>query len=191
MLLRLVDDLKSRQITAFLISLTSGGSTMEATDVGISSLIDTWLLVRDIEFNGERNRGLYVLKSRGMAHSNQIREFLLTEKGIKLVQVYLGPGGVLTGSSRVAQEAKERAEMVSRQQEVERKRIEVDRRRQAMEAQIAAMRASFQTERDQLLKEIEQDELRERAFRADRGSMAASRRTGPTGNGSARKVPRL
>jgi len=191
MLLRLVDDLKSRQITAFLISLTSGGSTMEATDVGISSLIDTWLLVRDIEFNGERNRGLYVLKSRGMAHSNQIREFLLTEKGIKLVQVYLGPGGVLTGSSRVAQEAKERAEIVSRQQEVERKRIEVDRRRQAMEAQIAAMRASFQTERDKLLKEIEQDELRERAFRADRGSMAASRRTGSTGNGSARKVPRL
>jgi len=158
MLLRLIDFLKEKQITAMFTHLTSGGKPAEATDMGVSSLIDTWLLVRDIEFNGERNRGLYVLKSRGMAHSNQIREFLLTEKGIKLVQVYLGPGGVLTGSSRVAQEAKERAEMVSRQQEVERKRIEVDRRRQAMEAQIAAMRASFQTERDQLLKEIEQDE---------------------------------
>ncbi len=76
---------------------------MEQTSVTISSLIDTWLLLRDIELNGERNRGLYILKSRGMAHSNQIREFLLTENGVQLTEVYLGPEGVLTGSARLSQ----------------------------------------------------------------------------------------
>src|SRR3954469_1420274 len=109
MLLRMIDFLKSRGITAMLISLTHGGKSLEATDVGISSLIDTWLLVRDIELGGERNRGLYILKSRGMAHSNQIREFLITSEGIQLKDVYIGPEGVLTGSMRAAQEAREPA----------------------------------------------------------------------------------
>jgi circadian clock protein KaiC len=94
MLLRLVDFLKMKQITAFFASLTAGGSNMELSDVSISSLIDTWLLLRDIEIGGERNRGLYVLKSRGMAHSNQIREFRLSDKGIDLLDVYVGPEGV-------------------------------------------------------------------------------------------------
>ena len=108
MLVRLLDYLKIQQVTAFFTSLTHSGSRLEQTDVGLSSLIDTWLLLRDIELNGERNRGLYVLKSRGMAHSNQIREFLLTDRGIELQEVYLGPEGVLTGSARLAQEARER-----------------------------------------------------------------------------------
>src|SRR5256885_13810972 len=109
MLLRLIDFLKASQITTLVTNLTGGGNVLEGTDLGISSLMDTWLLLRDIELNGERNRGLYILKSRGMAHSNQIREFLLTPNGIRLVDVYLGPEGVLTGSSRQAQEAREAA----------------------------------------------------------------------------------
>ena len=115
MLLRLVDFLKSQQITALFTSLSSPDmKSLEQTDVGISSIMDTWLLLRDIEFGGERNRGIYVLKSRGMAHSNQIREFVLTDKGIDIRDVYVGPEGVLTGSMRLAQEAREKAEKVSR-----------------------------------------------------------------------------
>ena len=98
MLMRLIDFLKAQQITALFTSLTHGGDALEQSQAGISSLIDTWLLLRDIELGGERNRGMYVLKSRGMAHSNQIREFLLTDHGIELKDVYVGPEGVLTGS---------------------------------------------------------------------------------------------
>src|ERR1700742_279830 len=94
---------------------------LEQTDVGISSIMDTWLLLRDIELGGERNRGIYVLKSRGMAHSNQIREFALTNHGIDIRDVYVGPEGVLTGSMRMAQEARERADKLNRQQEIQSK----------------------------------------------------------------------
>ena len=97
-------------VTTLLTDLVHFGNSLEQTNEEISSLIDTWILLRDIEINGERNRGLYILKSRGMAHSNQIREVLLSDRGIELVDVYLGPGGVLTGSARAAQEAKEKAE---------------------------------------------------------------------------------
>ena len=108
MLTLLIDFLKGEGITGFFTVLTENGGRLETSDVGISSLIDTWMLVRDIEVSGERNRGLYVLKSRGMNHSNQIREFILSSKGIKLVEVYLGPAGMLTGSARVALEEQER-----------------------------------------------------------------------------------
>jgi circadian clock protein KaiC len=136
MLLRLVDFLKVKRITAVFTHLTSGAAAREATDVGISSLIDTWLLLRDIESAGERNRGLYVLKSRGMQHSNQIREFLLTPSGIELEDVYAGPEGVLTGSMRAAQEAREIAEALALQHEVEAKQREVDRLRTALEVRL-------------------------------------------------------
>lgn len=103
MLMRLIDFLKHQQITALFTSLTAAGNPAEQTEVGISSLIDTWILFREMEVKGERNRGLYVVKSRGMAHSNQIREFVLTENGVRLVAPYLGLGTVLTGSARLAQ----------------------------------------------------------------------------------------
>jgi circadian clock protein KaiC len=133
MLLRLVDFLKGSQVTAFFTNLTAGGKAWESTDVGISSLIDTWMLVRDIEAGGERNRGLYVLKSRGMKHSNQIREFVITPKGIHLEEVYVGPEGVLTGSLRAAQEARERAATLALQDEIEAKQREVDRLRASLD----------------------------------------------------------
>jgi len=146
MLIRLVDNLKAVGITGLFVSLTSGGEVTESTAVGLSSLMDTWLLLRDIELNGERNRGLYVLKSRGMSHSNQIREFMITSGGIELREVYLGPEGVLTGSARVAQEHRERLQEAARQEEMERRRAEIERRRRALEAQIALLQADLAIE---------------------------------------------
>jgi circadian clock protein KaiC len=114
-LMRLIDFLKQLQITTLFTSLTGGGGeTPEDSQLGVSSLMDTWLLLRNVEFNGERNRTIYVLKSRGMAHSNQVREFVLSNKGIDLVDVSLGAERVLTGTARVAQEELERAAAVLR-----------------------------------------------------------------------------
>jgi circadian clock protein KaiC len=185
MLLRLVDFLKGRGITAMLISLTGGGRTLEATEVGLSSIVDTWLLLRDIELAGERNRGLYILKSRGMSHSNQIREFLITPEGLKLVDVYIGPEGVLTGSMRAAQEDRERAEKLVRDQDIERRQRELDSKRTALEAQIAALQTQFHSIEAESKMIRLQDDMRERtlndnqlAARARRGSAQAT-----TGNG--------
>jgi circadian clock protein KaiC len=179
---RLVDYLKSEQITGFFISLSTAGSSLELTEISISSLMDTWLLLRDIELNGERNRGMYVLKSRGMAHSNQIREFVLTNKGIRLLKVYLGSEGVLTGSARVAQEAKEKGAIMERAQRSEAAAAELERKRMSMEARIAAMRAEFEAEKLEAAKLISQDEQRLGRIEADRDAMAASRgRNGKNG----------
>jgi circadian clock protein KaiC len=179
MLLRLVDFLKERQITAMFTHLTSGGSAMEKTDIGISSLIDTWLLLRDIELGGERNRGLYVIKSRGMHHSNQIREFLLTAEGVRLEDVYLGPEGVLTGSMRAAQEAREAAESALRSEEAERKQRELEAKRTVLEAQIAALRAEFKATEDEAKLIRARDSLRERSA-SDARQAAAKRRGADT-----------
>ena len=176
MLMRLVDFLKMQQITGLFTSLTAGGDALEQTDVAISSLIDTWILLRDIELGGERNRGLYVLKSRGMAHSNQIREFLLTNHGVELRDVYVGPSGVLTGSARLAQEAQEQAAQVMRQQEADRKRLELQRKQAQLEAQIAAMRAEFAEQEADLLQNIEQERVRESLLMQEREEMAQSRK---------------
>jgi circadian clock protein KaiC len=141
MVLRVIDRLKQLGITGFFTSLTSGGQTLEATELNVSSLVDTWLLLRDIESDGERNRVLYVLKSRGMAHSNQLREFSMTKNGVELREAYLGPSGVLTGSARVAQEAREREEQSRQQRENADRQIAVDRKLRSAEAQIAALEA--------------------------------------------------
>ena len=175
MLLRLIDFLKSRQITAMFTHLTSGGVPMEATDVGVSSLIDTWLLVRDIELGGERNRGLYVIKSRGMAHSNQVREFLITSRGVQLQDVYVGSGGVLTGSMRAAQEARERAEQLARRQTFQLKQREIDRKRAATRAQIAALQVELEAAETEAALIASQDEAQELAVSKDREAMSRRR----------------
>jgi circadian clock protein KaiC len=171
MLARLTDYLKMNQITAFFTDLTHDGSALEATGVAISSLMDTWLLLRDIESGGERNCGLYILKSRGMAHSNQIREFLLTDEGVDLIDVYVGPSGVLTGAARYQQEMREKAEALVRQQETEHLQRQVERKRRVMEAQIAALQAGFQSEKEEMEKLIAQQKLREMALQDDRKEM--------------------
>lgn len=178
-LTRFIDFLKTAQITSMFTDLVHGGKStenIEATEIEISSLMDTWILLRDIELGGERNRGLYVLKSRGMSHSNQIREFLLTENGIDLVDVYLGPEGVLTGSARYAQESKEKAAEIIRTGEIEMKMRDLERKRKVMEAQITAIRADFETQTDELKKFTQADKLREMAFSENRGQMMKLRK---------------
>ena len=176
MLMRLVDFLKMNRITGLLTNLTSGRSALEVTDIAISSLIDTWLLLRDIEIGGERNRGLYILKSRGMAHSNQIREFLLTDHGVELRDVYIGPEGVLTGSARQAQEAQAQAGKLMRKQEVERRQLELKRKRKALEAQIAAMRAEFEAQEAETLRIVGQEQEQEVQLTQERVDMGLSRK---------------
>ena len=177
MLLRLVDFLKMKRVTAFFTTLTSADeNNMENTDVYISSLIDTWLLLRDIEIGGERNRGLYVLKSRGMAHSNQIREFRLTDHGIELLDVYVGADGVLTGSARLSQETKDEAEQLLRQQEIGSKQFGLERKRDAMEAQIVVLRSEFEAEESDALKVIGIEKARNERFTQDKVKMGKSRR---------------
>lgn len=176
MLTRVMDHMKLTQVTTLCTSLTPPGVSLEQTDVGISSLADTWLLLRDIEINGERNRAMYILKSRGMAHSNQIREFLMTDQGIDLVDVYVGPAGVLTGSARLAREAQEEADMINRRQQVQRRKMNLEKKRTFLEAQIAALRAEFATEEDELRMFIDQEQRRETRLRDAEKAMAASRK---------------
>lgn len=177
MLIRMVDFLKMEGITTFFTNLTGGNMAKEQTDMGISSVMDTWILVRDIELGGERNRGIYVLKSRGMAHSNQIREFLITSQGLDLRDVYTGAEGVLTGSARLAQEAKERADKMLREQETQRRQNELDIKRAALEARITALRAEFEAESERVDREISIDKLREEVLTGDREAMSRSRKS--------------
>jgi len=175
MLVRLVDFLKTEGITALLTNLTGGDSALEHTEVAISSVVDTWLLVKSIEHDGERNRGMYVLKSRGMAHSNQIREFVLTEHGIQLVDVYVGSGGVLTGTARAAQEAKEAAATRHLAQEAERRRRLIEQKRALYQEQMTRLKAEFESELFELeasLDDVVQDVSQ---LRTERDRMAARR----------------
>jgi circadian clock protein KaiC len=173
MLMRLIDLLKEQQITSLFTSLAH--ARLEQTDEGISSLIDTWLWLRDQEVNGERNRVLYLLKSRGMPHSNQVREFILSAQGIQLVDAYIGAEGVLTGSARLAQEAKERAAAMSCAQDIQRKLRELARRREAVEAQIAALRSGLVAEEEEMEQAIAEARDRETQIGRDRAEMARRR----------------
>jgi circadian clock protein KaiC len=175
MLIRLIDFLKQKGTTGFLTNLTSGGDAIEKTDVEISSIVDTWLFVRDIELGGERNRALYVLKSRGMAHSNQLREFRLTARGVDLLDVYIGPEGVVTGSSRLSQEARENAATLQRQHELERARRERTRKREALEARILALRKEFEVEEEEAASASGEEISREKFAAENREAMARSR----------------
>jgi circadian clock protein KaiC len=176
MLTRLLDQLKLDRVTTVLTILTLGSPAPDSTDVDVSSLADTWIRLRDIEFGGERNRGIYILKSRGMAHSNQIREFVLTEKGVNLLDVYVGPSGVLTGSARLSQEAQEKAKDLVHQQDVQIKQLNLERKRKAIEAQIADLRAEFKTEEAEVKNFIKQDKLRQQKVSQDREAMAQIRK---------------
>ena len=147
MLMRQVDYLKGRGVTAMFTSLNAEHQTVR-TDQQLASLVDGWLHVQSTEGNGEHNRLLYILKSRGMAHSNQIREFLLTSQGIELADVYVGPQGVLTGSARQAQEALERSDGQSRLDDLEQRRLDLGRRREAVAAATAALWREFEDEAD-------------------------------------------
>ena len=175
MVTRLIDFLKGKQVTSLFTSLTHGGHSLQQSEIAMSSLMDSWLLLQDLEGNGERNRVLYVLKARGMAHSNQVREFLISARGIDLVDAYIGPNGVLTGASRVAQAAREKAEALAGRQEAARRKRELEHKRMMIEQQIAALRAEYETEEVDLRRIDEQLGTRTRVLNAERTELARLR----------------
>jgi len=188
MMVRLIDFLKTKQITAVLINLDSGSGTEEQTEIGISSLIDTWIYLRDIESGGERNRGLYVLKARGIAHSNQIREFLLTKRGVELKPAYIGPEGVLTGSARLTQESRDRAAAIAQEQEFQRQRRALEGRRKALEAQIDALRSELEEATGEEEIVFRQHNERRSMVAADKDAMVRSRKAnGSSMNGKSKR----
>jgi circadian clock protein KaiC len=177
MILRLVDFLKSRGVTALFTNLGVSSESV-TTEIQISSLMDTWLLLYNRESNGEHNRQLYLLKSRGMAHSNQVREFILSSDGIRLRQPYVGPEGVLTGSARLAQEAKDKAAILVREQNMERRGRELERRRREIGAQIEILQAQLASEEAEATLLSREGAAREDQLDADRVAMGVSRQTG-------------
>src|SRR3984957_5852808 len=178
MVLRLVDFLKANGITALFTNLGVGAGENAATEVQISSLMDVWLLLYNRESNGEHNRQLYLLKSRGMAHSNQVREFILSSDGIKLRPAYVGPEGVLTGSARLAQEAKDEASVLVRQQEMERRSRGVERKRREIAAQIEILKAQLASEDAEADLLDREGVAREDQLGVDRVAMGVNRQTG-------------
>ncbi len=178
MLTRIIDFLKGRHITTLATSLAHAGERGEApemTSIDISSLMDTWVLLRNLEFGAERNRVVHLLKSRGMAHSNQVREFVMSERGVELVDVYVGAGGVLTGSARRELEAREREIAVTRQQELELRQRVLERKRVVLEAQVAALRAAFEADEDELGNLLSQHVQQDARASADQETLGQAR----------------
>jgi circadian clock protein KaiC len=184
MLIRLIDFLQAEQITVMFTALTLNTVLSEQTDEGVSSLVDAWLLVRDIESNGERNRGMYIMKSRGMKHSNQVREFVITDSGLDLVDVYLGVDGILTGSAREAQELSEVTGEMLRSHAVSRKDKEIQRKRRVLEAKIASLQEEFESVQDELNRSYVEEDLKKEIMEKNRKQMIQNRNTkNAEGNG--------
>ena len=191
MVTRLIDYLKGGQVTSLFTSLTQGGHALQQSEMAMSSLMDSWLLLQDFEGNGERNRVLYVLKARGMAHSNQIREFLISNRGIDLVDAYIGPSGVLTGSARAAQTAREKAEALAGQQEAARRQRELKRKRAALEQQIAGLRSEQEASAEELRQIDEQVGTQTRLLSTERTELGRLRQADVSVAASKRGKPRL
>ena len=181
-LLRLIDFVQSEGITTLFTALNQNTSINEQTDEGVSSLVDAWITIRDIESNGERNHGLYIMKSRGMKHSNQVREFLITDAGLKLEDVYIGPDGILTGSAREAQQLAEVTGKELRSHAVSRKDREVDRKRKVLEATISSLREEFESVQDELNKTYLEEDLRKEIMEKNRTELS-QKRTNKSNNG--------
>ncbi|MGI4820514.1 MAG: circadian clock protein KaiC [Janthinobacterium lividum] len=173
MLTRLIDFLKVNNITALFTALISArDGRMEMTEEGVSSLVDTWISVRDLEGIGERNRGLSILKARGMSHSNQVREFVVTEQGIQLLDVVIGPLGIITGASRLAQRMQEQAQLVAQQHETLRKDRELERKRRVLEATIANLRTEFESVEEELRQVNDEEQSRQQALEQNWSNMS-------------------
>ena len=174
-LLRMIDLLKSRGTTGLFTSLRTDATLMDGTDQGLSSLMDAWVKLSDVEADGERNRLLYLIKARGMSHSNQMREYRMTDGGVELIEPYVGPEGVLTGTARLTQAARERAAAEQRAQEQGRRRRDLVRRREALERQIEAMRAALDAESEEARLLLAEAEAHEATLATDRIAVASRR----------------
>lgn len=179
-LMRLIDILKSQQITVFFTNLLQGGAPFEHTELGTSSLMDTWLELRTTETNGERNRTLYILKSRGMHHSNQVREFILTSDGIELVDVYLGQNNFLTGTARVAQQSQEKLAQLNRKQDFDRKKLRLEQQQSLVQAQIKALEIQLAIEQAELEMFSQQEETAQQVLTDSQVKMSVLRKADQT-----------
>jgi len=160
-LTRLIDFLQSEQVTVMFTALTMNTIVNDQTDEGVSSLVDSWILLRDIELNGERNRGLYIIKSRGIKHSNQVREFVISNEGLRLEDVYLGPEGILTGSAREAHKLQKQMEDILSKHALGRKDKEIERKAQELQARIATLNFEFESIKEALKNDSIEEELRQ------------------------------
>ena len=176
MLIRLIDFLQEEGITVMFTALTLNNIVNEQTDEGVSSLVDAWLLVRDIELNGERNRGMYIMKSRGMKHSNQVREFVISDKGLDLMDVYLGPEGVMVGSAREAHRLQKETGEVLHGHALDRKNREIMRKRKILESKIASLQSEFESVEEELNKVYIEEELKNEIIEKNREHMTKIRR---------------
>ncbi|WP_151087874.1 circadian clock protein KaiC [Hymenobacter baengnokdamensis] len=173
MLTRMIDFLKVNNITALFTALISArDGRMDMTEEGVSSLVDTWVSVRDLEGIGERNRGLSILKARGMSHSNQVREFLVTENGIQLLDVIIGPAGIITGAGRLTQRIQEEAQRAVQQHESARRDRDLERKRRVLEATIANLRTEFETVEEELRRISHEEQTRETSLHESRAVLA-------------------
>jgi circadian clock protein KaiC len=163
MLMRIIDILKGRGITSVFTSLTPGGTNADRTTVGVSSLIDTWIMVRNMEIAGSRTRGLSILKSRGIAHSNDVRELVITDNGLRLEDVYFGPEGILTGAARTAQEIKDRVAAAASAEDIDYKKALLEQKRAALNARISELEAEFSAEVNRIEHDITLQGLRQDA----------------------------
>jgi circadian clock protein KaiC len=175
MLLRLIDYLKAEGITAMFTNLTQGMIETGKTDASVSSLMDSWLLLLSREVSGEYNRQLYLLKSRGMAHSNQVREFILSDQGVELRPAHFGQKGVLTESARPAPEARERATALAKKG-LERKVRALARRRHHLERQIEELRAELEEGEREIAHLAEEGRIHEMQLQAERSDIERSRK---------------
>ncbi|OCX51339.1 KaiC 1 [Mucilaginibacter sp. PPCGB 2223] len=183
MLIRLIDFLQEEQITVMFTALTLNNTVTEQTDEGVSSLVDAWMAVRDIEYNGERNRGMYIMKSRGMKHSNQVREFVITDQGLDLVDVFLGPEGVLIGSAREAEMLREHTNEVIKNNAVSSKDREILRKRKVLEAKIASLQTEFESVEEELNKTYVEEQLKQEILDKNRQDLT-DKRTGKGNDGT-------
>lgn len=169
-------------------ALTLNSTVTEQTDEGVSSLVDAWLMVRDIEANGERNRGMYIMKSRGMKHSNQVREFVIKDTGLDLVDVYLGPEGVLTGSAREEEELKEHTGAALRDFAASRKDMAIARKRTVLEARITSLKEEFESVQDELNKSFMEEKLRQEVMTKNRSKLTGIRHNKQTDIDNTKKM---
>jgi circadian clock protein KaiC len=175
MLIRLIDYLQKNQITVLFTALNYNNAFTEQTDEGVSSLVDAWITVRDLESNGERNRGLYIMKSRGMKHSNQVREFIITSNGLELVDVYLGPEGVLIGSAREAQALEEATGQELKTYTGKRTDREIQRKKTVLEAKIASLQEEFESVKDELSRTHQEELVRKEIMERNRNQLTENR----------------
>ena len=187
----MVDYLKGSQITSLFTSLTHGGHALQQSEIAMSSLMDSWLLLQDFEGNGERNRVLYVIKARGMSHSNQVREFLISNRGIDLVDAYVGPSGVLTGSARAAQAAREKADALAGRQEAARRTRELESKGAALERQMAGLRSEQEAGAEELLRMDRQAGTQTRLLNTERTELGRLRHADTAVSAGVRTRPRL